>query len=160
MNQSEMLARFVRETGVDLVLLAGRYTLLDQGGLDELLPLCSERGVAVLAGGVLNSGILAGAREGATYDYAPAPAPILERARRLEEVCTRHGVPLPAAALQFPLGHPAVSAIAIGARSAAEVTENLRLLRLPIPPALWEELRTTGLLRPEVPLPPAGGLWS
>lgn len=158
MNQSAMLARFVRETDLDYVLLAGRYTLLDQGGLDELLPRCARRGVAVLAGGVLNSGILAGPHDQATYDYAPASAPVLARARQLQQVCAGHGVPLVAAALRFPLGHPAVVAVAVGARSAAEVTENVRLLRQEVPPALWDDLRAAGLLHPDAPAPAATGV--
>jgi D-threo-aldose 1-dehydrogenase len=153
MNQAEMLARFVRETDVDCVLLAGRYTLLDQRGLVELLPLCEERGVAVIAGGVFNSGVLADPREGATFDYAPAPAEVLDRARRLRTVCARHGVPLTAAALRFPLAHPAVATVLTGARSGAELRENAALLDLPIPAAVWEELRATGLLPAEAPVP-------
>ncbi len=153
MNQAEMLARFVRETDVDCVLLAGRYTLLDQRGLVELLPLCEERGVAVIAGGVFNSGVLADPREGATFDYAPAPPDVLDRARRLHTVCARHGVPLTAAALQFPLAHPAVATVLTGARSETEVRENAALLDVPVPGAVWEELRATGLLPAAAPVP-------
>jgi D-threo-aldose 1-dehydrogenase len=153
MNQAEMLARFVREADVDCVLLAGRYTLLDQGGLAELLPLCEERGVAVICGGVFNSGVLADPREGATFDYAPAPAEVLERARRLRTICARHRVPLTAAALQFPLAHPAVTTVLTGARSQAELRENVGLLDVPVPEALWAELRETGLLPTEAPVP-------
>jgi D-threo-aldose 1-dehydrogenase len=153
MNQAEMLARFVRETDVDCVLLAGRYTLLDQRGLAELLPLCEERGVAVICGGVFNSGVLADPREGATFDYAAAPPEVLERARRLRSICARHRVPLAAAALQFPLAHPAVAAVLTGARSAAEFRENVALLDVPVPAALWTELRETGLLPEEAPVP-------
>jgi D-threo-aldose 1-dehydrogenase len=153
MNQAELLARFVRETDVDCVLLAGRYTLLDQRGLVELLPLCEERGVAVIAGGVFNSGVLADPGEGATFDYAPAPREVLDRARRLAAVCARHGVPLTAAALRFPLAHPAVTTVLTGARSGAEFRENAALLDVPIPGAVWEELRATGLLPAEAPVP-------
>ena len=102
MNQAEMLTRFVRELDLDLVLMAGRYSLLDQGALAELLPACVERGVAVVIGGVFNSGLLADPRPGATFDYAPAPPELVERAGRLQAVCARHGVPLRAAALAFP----------------------------------------------------------
>jgi D-threo-aldose 1-dehydrogenase len=140
MNQAPALARFVRETDIDCVLLAGRYTLLDRSAAADLLPACVERGVAVIAGGVLNSGILAAPRPGATYDYAPAPPELLERARAIEATCGRHGVPLPAAALQFPLRHPAVAAVLVGARSPAEITEDARLFELPVPDALWDEL--------------------
>lgn len=150
MNQAEMLARFVRETDVDTVLLAGRYTLLDQRGLVELLPLCEERGVAVIAGGVFNSGVLAG---GDTYDYGPAPGEIRERVRALRKVCDRHDTPLEAAAMQFPLGHPAVTSVVVGARSPEEVETNDAMFRFDIPSALWSELRTEGLLPAHVPTP-------
>src|SRR6266498_674198 len=153
MNQAEMLARFVRETDLDCVLLAGRYTLLDQRGLVDLLPLCEQRGVAVIAGGVFNSGVLADPREGATFDYAPAPPEVLKRARRLHVLCARHGVPLTAAALRFPLAHPAVATVLTGARSGAELRENVALLDMPIPGAVWEELRATGLLPAAAPVP-------
>lgn len=153
MNQPEMLTRFVREAGVDCVLLAGRYSLLDQRGLDELLPLCEREGVAVIAAGVFNSGLLADPRPGATYDYVEAPPQLVERARRLGEVCDAHGVPLRAAALQFPLGHPAVRTVLVGARTAAEMSENAALFDLPIPPALWDDLVSAGLLSPDAPVP-------
>src|SRR5439155_25390505 len=115
--------------------------------------LCEERGVAVIAGGVFNSGVLADPREGATFDYAPAPPEILDRARRLRTICGRHGVPLAAAALQFPLAHPAIATVLTGARSAAEFRENVALLDVPIPGELWEELRASGLLPAEAPVP-------
>ncbi|GAA4189406.1 aldo/keto reductase [Streptosporangium oxazolinicum] len=146
MNQAGMLAGFVRETGVDLVMLAGRYTLLDQSGEEELLPLCAERGVSVLAAGVFNSGLLATHDPAGTYDYAPAPGPLLERARRIAAVCERHGVTLPQAALAFPLRHPAVASVVIGARSAAEVTRNAELTAKPVPETLWTDLATEGLI--------------
>ena len=147
MNQSAMLARFARETDMDVFLLAGRYTLLDQGALDELLPLCVERGIAVLVGGVMNSGVLADPRPGSRFDYAPASPEILERARRLGEVCARHGVPLRAAAMQFPLAHPAVASLVAGVRTAAHLDDYPAMLAHPIPDALWDELRAEGLLR-------------
>ena len=121
MNQTAMLARFARQADFDVFLLAGRYTLLDQGALDELFPACLEEHVAIIAGGTLNSGILAGPRDGATYDYAPAPPELLERARRLEATCAEHGVPLAAAALQFPLAHPAVATVLVGVRTPEEL---------------------------------------
>jgi D-threo-aldose 1-dehydrogenase len=155
MNQAPALARFVRETEVDCVLLAGRYTLLDQTAAEDLLPACLERGVAVVAGGVLNSGILGAPRPGARYDYAPASAKVVERARALVAVCERHGVPLVAAALRFPLGHPAVTSVLVGARSPREVTEDARLFAQEIPPALWQELRAEGLIAGDVPVPAA-----
>ena len=131
-------AQLLVERGeVDVVLLAGRYTLLDASAGDELLPLCAERGVPVHAAGVFNSGVLAG---GTTFDYAAAPAAVLARRDALAEVCARHGVPLAAAAIQFPLRAPAVASVVVGARSAAEVAEDVRLLGLPLPEAVWEEL--------------------
>jgi len=145
MNQSAMLARFVRETDLDVVLLAGRYTLLDQSGA-ELLDLAEERGVAVVAGGVLNSGVLADPRPGAPFDYEHADPDVLARAQRIAEVCAGRGVPLLAAALQFPLRHRAVVAVVVGARSPEEVREHAALSARPVPPDLWDELRTAGLL--------------
>jgi D-threo-aldose 1-dehydrogenase len=153
MNQAEMLVRFAREAEFDCFLVAGRYTLLDQSALPELLPLCLERGVAVILGGVYNSGILADPRPGATYDYSVAPPQLLERARRIAGVCERHNVPLKAAALQFPLAHPAVTSLLLGARSVAELEENLTLLRIELPAELWTELRREALLPAEAPTP-------
>jgi len=150
MNQTELLVRFARDGDFDCFLLAGRYTLLDTSGLDELLPLAAERGISIVAGGVFNSGVLA---SGETYDYAPAPTEVLERAARLREVCTRWGVPLEAAAIQFPLGHPAVTCVVVGCRSAAEVEEDVRLFQLDIPAGLWQELKAAGLLMAEVRVP-------
>jgi D-threo-aldose 1-dehydrogenase len=135
------------------VLLAGRYTLLDQSGLDELLPLCTEHGASVVAGGVFNSGLLADPSPRATYDYVPAPPELVERARRLADVCARHGVDLKAAALRFPLAHPAVACVLTGARSAAEMAENARFFAQPIPLALWDDLRRERLLDDRVPTP-------
>jgi D-threo-aldose 1-dehydrogenase len=140
MNQASMLARFVRESDLDCVLVAGRWTLLDRSAGDELLPLCAERGVGVLVAGVLNSGILADPRPGATYDYRPAPAPLVEQARRLQRTCERHGVSLRTAALQYPLRHPAVTAVVVGARTPAEVETDLADLNAPLPEALWTAL--------------------
>ena len=137
MNQAPALARLVREADLDCVLLAGRYTLLDRSAAAGLLPACAERGVAVIAGGVFNSGILAG---GATYDYAPAPAAVVARVGRMRAACDRHGASLTAAALQFPLRHPAVACVLVGARSPAELQEAARLLAEPVPAALWDEL--------------------
>jgi D-threo-aldose 1-dehydrogenase len=147
MNQAAMLARFAREGRFDCFLLAGRFTLLDQSGLDELLPLCRREGIAVIAGGAFNSGILADPRPGAHYNYLPAPPELVERALRLAEVCDRHGVPLAAAAIQFPLRHPAVASVLVGARSAAEVEEDVRLFRWEVPDELWADLRSRGLVR-------------
>lgn len=140
MNQTGMLARFVRETDLDCVLVAGRYSLLDRSAAEELLPLCRERGVGVVAATVFNSGVFADPRPGSTFDYAPAPVPVLERALALRDRCAAYGVPLAAAALQFPLRHPDVTAVLVGARSPQEVRANDRLARLPVPDALWAEL--------------------
>ncbi|MEV0624352.1 aldo/keto reductase [Nonomuraea wenchangensis] len=145
MNQWQVPLRFVRETDIDVVMLAGRYTLLDQSGL-PLLEACAERGVQVLAAGVFNSGILATSRPGSTFDYQPAPAPLVERATRIAEVCERHGVSLPQAAMAFPLRHPAVASVVLGARTPEEVTANAALWSRPVPDALWEDLESGGLL--------------
>jgi D-threo-aldose 1-dehydrogenase len=140
MNQAALLERFVREVDLDCVLLAGRWTLLDQSGLG-LLDLCRQRGVNVLVGGVFNSGLLADPdAAGATFDYAPAPAPLVARARAMREVCARHGVSLAAAALHFAASHPAVATVVVGARSPAEVTANIAAAASPVPVELWEEL--------------------
>ena len=140
MNQAAMLTRFIVDTDVDLVMVAGRYTLLDQSAADELLPAAQRRGVPVLAAGVFNSGVLAAPVPGASYDYAAAPEALISRARVLEETCARFGVPLRAAAARFPLTHPAVASVLIGASSAAEITDAIQLRRLRIPAQLWESL--------------------
>jgi D-threo-aldose 1-dehydrogenase len=144
LNQAELLTRFVTDTDVDVVLVAGRYTLLDRSAAAELLPAALRRGVSVIAGGVFNSGVLAAPVAGATYDYQAAPAALLERAGRIEETCARFGVPLRAAAARFPLTHPAIASVLIGARNAAEVTDALRLSALDIPAALWDLLAAHG----------------
>jgi D-threo-aldose 1-dehydrogenase len=153
MNQAEMLTRFVRDLDIDVVLVAGRYSLLDQRALAELLPTCAARGTAVVVGGVFNSGLLADPRPGATFDYAPAPPELVDRAARLAEVCARHGTPLRAAALAFPFGHPAVTGVLVGARSAAEVKDAVACFEWPVPGELWAELAATGLLPADVPNP-------
>lgn len=140
MNQSAVPTRFVTETDIDVVLLAGRYTLLDRTGLADLLPAAHERGRAVVIGGVFNSGLLADPRPGAPFDYAPAPPDLVARAGELRAVCERHGVALTTAALQFPYSHPAVVSVLSGARSVAETDANLEALRAEVPAALWNEL--------------------
>jgi D-threo-aldose 1-dehydrogenase len=127
---------FVNEAAIDCVLIAGRYTLLDDSAGIELLPACAAGGVHVIAGGVLNSGLLSG---GTTFDYAPAPAELVAKRDALEETCASYGVPLAAAALQFPFRHRAISSVLLGARSEAELETDLDLLRLPIPEELWQE---------------------
>jgi D-threo-aldose 1-dehydrogenase len=153
MNQSAMLARFAREGDFDVFLLAGRYTLLDQGALADLLPLCVERRIAIVVGGVMNSGILADPRPGSRFDYRPAATALVERARRLEAVCARYGVPLKAAAVQFPLAHPAVASVVAGVRRVAHLDEYPALMRRAIEPDLWAELRSEGLIPPDAPTP-------
>jgi D-threo-aldose 1-dehydrogenase len=153
MNQSAMPARFVSRLDLDLVLLAGRYSLLDHSALADLLPACADRGVGVVVGGVFNSGILADPGPRARYAYRPATDDELGRARRVREVCRRHGVPLAAAAMRFPLGHPAVVSVLVGMRSPAEVAGNLAAVEHPVPDELWAELRAEGLLAPDTPTP-------
>src|SRR5439155_1540507 len=152
-NQAEMLARFAREANFDCCLLAGRYTLLDQVGLKELLPLCAERGIALIAGGVFNSGILADPTPGTHYNYKAAPDELVQRAGRIKAVCERHGVSQKAAAIQFPLGHPVVQTVLTGCRSVDELNENVEAFQAPIPPAAWDELKADGLLVADAPVP-------
>jgi D-threo-aldose 1-dehydrogenase len=153
MNQSAMLARFARDGDFDVFLLAGRYTLLDQEALDELLPVCIERDIGLLVGGVMNSGVLADPRPGSHFDYLPAPPEVIEKARRLAEVCARHDVPLKAAAIQFPLAHPAVTSIVAGVRRREHLDEYPELMRRPIPAELWLDLKAEGLLPESAPVP-------
>jgi D-threo-aldose 1-dehydrogenase len=153
MNHSELPTRFVRETDIDVVLLAGRYTLLDQTGLDELLPSAAERGVSVVLGGVFNSGILADPHAAATFDYGAAPDEILSRAQRMQLICQEHNVHLRAAALQFPAGHPAVVSVLLGARSPEEVRVAVADAAAALPAELWRDLKAAGLLPESVPTP-------
>ena len=139
----ETLIRFVEAGDFDCILLAGRYTLLEHVALAQALPLCQARKVSVIIGGPYNSGILAtGAVAGALYNYVPATAEVLERVRQIEDICRKYSVPLKAAALQFPLAHPAVASIIPGARSEAEVEENFRLVGHPTPAEFWSDLRS------------------
>ncbi|HET9517225.1 MAG TPA: aldo/keto reductase [Actinoplanes sp.] len=153
MNQAEMLTRFVRETDVDVVMLAGRLTLLDHTGLRELLPTAHRRGVGVLSAGVFNSGVLASEvpRHGATFDYRPAPAHLLQRARRFAAICREHGTTLPTAALHYALRHPAVLSAVIGMRSAAEAKQNFASYAAPPPASLWAALAAEGVPDPTLP---------
>lgn len=153
MNQSAMLARFAREGDFDVFLVAGRYTLLDQEALAELLPLCLERQVSVVIGGVLNSGILADPRPGSRFNYRPADPAVVERAQRLASVCASYDVPLKAVAVQFPLAHPAVATVLAGGRTTDQLDEYPALMRHPIPAELWAELRSQGLLPADAPTP-------
>jgi D-threo-aldose 1-dehydrogenase len=150
MNNTAPLCRFIDEGVVDCVLLNGRTSLLDDSALDELLPLALERGVSVIAGGVFNSGVLADPDADprfVNFRYQPASPEILERVARIRAVCERHRVSLRAAALQYPLGHPAVAAVVVGCRSADEVASNAADLEVDVPPALWVELAEAGLAR-------------
>lgn len=153
-NECEACEWLAERADVDLFLLAGRYTLLEQDALNRLLPMCEQRGIGLLMAGVLNSGILAtGARPGAFYNYSPAPQPVLDKVQAIEHVCARHGVRLLEAALQFPLAHPATVTVLMGAKSAAEVQTAQALFSRPIPADFWQELQSLGLLRADAPLP-------
>jgi D-threo-aldose 1-dehydrogenase len=144
----------MRRSPLDFFLVAMPYTLLDQPALAEELPLCLERGVSVVIGAVFASGILAGGPgEGALYAYQPAEPGVLERTRRIAAVCARHGVPLAAAALQFPLHHPAVANVIPGPNSPAQVRANLQHMRRLIPADLWLELKAERLIDPAAPTP-------
>jgi D-threo-aldose 1-dehydrogenase len=152
MNQWEMELQFAREGHCDCFLLAGRYTLLEQTALPEFLPYCVEHHISVIAGGPYNSGILAvGPREGATFNYRAASAEMMDKARRINAVCERYQVPLKAAALQFILAHPAIASVIPGARSVAEVEENVRMVEYPIPAELWTDLKQHGLIAAAAP---------
>lgn len=149
MNQSAMLAEFVRRCDVDIVMLAGRYTLLDQSALDDLLPLALERGVGVVAAGVFNSGLLARAEvpDDAHFEYRAAPPELVARAREIAAICVHYGVTLPDVALQFPLRHPAVISAVVGARDGAQSAASLERYEVEIPDDLWSELEAEGYLR-------------
>jgi D-threo-aldose 1-dehydrogenase len=154
MYDTAKLTRLVRETDIDVVMLAGRYTLLDHSALDDLLPACGGRGVSVLAVSVFNSGLLATPRPaaGAHFDYAPAAPELLRRAHRIADVCEAHGVTLPQAAMAFPLLHPVVAGIVVGMRSAAEARRNVELFGTAVPAQLWADLRGEGLLDERAPV--------
>jgi len=153
MNQSEMLTRFAEAVPVDCFLLAGRYTLLDQGALDTLFPACLAHNIGIILGGIYNSGILANPMAGAKFNYEDADASLLARARELDALCRKHGTELKAAAIQFGLAHPAVTTALLGARSAEEVADNAAMAALAVPPAFWRELRQRNLVDPRAPLP-------
>lgn len=153
-NEWEVSEILARRGDFDLFLLAGRYTLLEQKALDSFLPLCEERGIGIVLGGPYNSGILAtGARPNATYNYSKAPKDILDRVRRIEAVCKRHKVKLPAAALRFPLAHPSVVSVIPGGVTPEHVKMNVKTLAAKIPKALWRDLKAEGLMDAKAPVP-------
>jgi D-threo-aldose 1-dehydrogenase len=153
-NEAGMCERFARAGDFDTMLLAGRYSLLEQPALASFMPLAQEKGIGLMLGGVFNSGILAtGPVAGAKYNYRPAPPDILARVAAIEAVCTRHNVPLRRAALQFPLGHPAVASLVMGAVRPEEVADQAAELAALVPAALWTELKAEGLLGADVPVP-------
>ena len=155
MNQTAMLTDFARHTDMDILMLAGRYTLPDQTALDDLLPVCEQRRIRIVAAGVFNSGLLsseAPAPDG-KYDYGEPPPALLRRVARIAEVCAAHGSSVPAAALALPLAHPAVVSVCVGARSPEQVERNVSLHREGVPTGLWEELKAEGLLRADAPSP-------
>ncbi len=154
LNEWQACQAFAEAGDFDCFLLAGRYTLLEQESLKSFLPLCEKRGIGIILGGPYNSGILAsGAVKDAWFDYAPAPAEVLAKVAAIEKVCAAHRVPLKAAALQFPLHHSCVASVIPGTSNAAELNENLRMLRTPVPPELWRALKSAGLMDAQAPTP-------
>jgi len=152
-NEWQVCEMLANQGDFDLFLLAGRYTLLEQDSLESMLPLCQKRGIGIVIGGAYNSGILAsGPVAGATYNYSPAPQHVLDRVARIQAVCERHGVKLVEAALRFPLMHPSVVSVIPGAVSPKQIELNNRILAANIPPAMWAELKTEGLLREDAPV--------
>jgi D-threo-aldose 1-dehydrogenase len=152
-NRSAPLAELIRACDLDVVLVAGRYTLLDQTAMADLLPLCESRGVSVVIGGVFNSGILIDPVPGAHFNYVPADQALLVRARAIQQICNKHDVPMAAAALQFPLAHPRVCTVLIGPRTIGELETDLSLFEVEIPAQLWADLRQEGLLGADIPTP-------
>lgn len=155
-NEWQVCEEALAHGDFDAFLLAGRYTLLEQTALDSFLPLCQARGCSIILGGPFNSGILVeGANSGRVvhYNYEPAPPPIVDRVRKLEGVCADHGVPLAAAALQFPLAHPAVATVVVGMADASQVADAAQWATANIPQALWHDLKAQGLLHPAAPTP-------
>lgn len=155
MNQSAMLTRFVQEVDIDVIMLAGRYTLIDPDGLDDVLPACLDNDVQVVAVGIFNSGLMSQPRPaaGTTFNYEPAAQALVDKANKLADLCESHGTTLPAAALAFPLFHQAVAGVAVGCRTPDEVHTNATLARTDVPTALWTDLKSAGLLREDAPTP-------
>ena len=154
MNEWQMPLKFIQRFDLDIILLAGRYTLLDHSGLAEFLPACVERDVKIAVGGPYNSGILArDLSQPVTFNYEQAPAHLVEQARKLTEICVVHGVDLKAAALQFVLAHPAIATAIPGAQSVAELEQNIAMVQQDIPAAVWSDMRSAGLIPDEAPTP-------
>ncbi|AFZ67618.1 aldo/keto reductase [Deinococcus peraridilitoris] len=156
MNQWQMPAELLKAGEFDVFLLAGRYTLFEQDSLHGFMDRCQERGIGVVIGGVYNSGLLAAAQPGATYNYSPASPETLQRAQAIDAVCARHAVSLKQAALHFPFGHPAVTSVLVASRHAGHVLENTTLLQQTVPAELWQDLKHEGLLGAHVPVPAPG----
>ncbi|MCB1492513.1 MAG: aldo/keto reductase [Rhodobiaceae bacterium] len=156
-NESDTATRFARDGDFDCLLLAGRYTLIEQGALDEFFTVIERKSMSVISGGVFNSGILAtGAVPGAKFDYNDAPPEIMARVEKIEAVCKAHNTPLAVASAQFPLGHPRVASVILGAVSRAEVERNVAAMSFKVPAGLWSDLKSEGLLRADAPTPGAG----
>jgi D-threo-aldose 1-dehydrogenase len=156
-NEADMCVRFAKAGSFDTMLLAGRYSLLEQPALAEFLPLAQQQGIGVMLGGVFNSGILAtGAVSGAKYNYRDAPPEVLKKVGEIERVCAAHKVALPTAALHFALGHPAVASLVLGGQSPQEVERNVAALSSKVPAALWSDLKAGHLLDADAPVPAAG----
>jgi D-threo-aldose 1-dehydrogenase len=157
-NEYEVCEEAMAYGDFDCFLLAGRYTLLEQGALESFFPACAKKGISIVIGGPYNSGILAvgtKSKQAVTYNYESAPPEIIEKTRRIEDCCDRYKVPLAAAALQFPLGHPVVASVIPGLGNPERVTKTVALMETKIPAALWQELKESGLLHPQAPLPAA-----
>jgi D-threo-aldose 1-dehydrogenase len=153
-NEADMCERFARAGDFDVMMLAGRYTILEQGALDVFLPTAVEKNIAILSAGVFNSGILAtGPVAGALYNYKPAPPEIVSRVQKIEAVCKRHKVELAHAAMQFPLAHPAIASVVLGAVHPDEVKRNVASISKPIPAAFWAEMKAEGLIPAHAPIP-------
>ena len=153
-NEADMCVRFAKAGSFDTMLLAGRYSLLEQPALAEFLPLAQQQGIGVMLGGVFNSGILAtGAVSGAKYNYRDAPPGVLKKVAEIERVCAAHKVALPTAALHFALAHPAVASLVLGGQAPQEVERNVAALSTRVPEALWADLKAAHLLDADAPVP-------
>lgn len=152
MTRVPLLTRFAQETSMDIFLLAGRYSLLDTEGMNELLPLCHEKGISVLIAQALHGGLIDGVTD-AQFHYAPVDAATRAKVERIAAICHAHGIPTAAAAIQFPLAHPGVTGMLTGPATAAQLRSNLTWFTTPIPPELWAELKAAGLLPETAPVP-------